>query len=125
MSILYVEDDVFTRQTIAGRLRRRGFDVVEATSGEEALASAAHNPDVTAALLDVDLPGINGLETYRRLRALRPGMPAVVCSASLPLGTREPFRELGVPDHCLLAKPCLFSDLLAALESVTGDFQTA
>lgn len=125
MAILYVEDDALTRQTIAGRLRRRGFAVVEAPSDEEALDAAERSSNPTAGLLDVDLPGINGLETYRRLRALRPGLPAVVCSAWLPLGTRQPFRDLGVPEHCLLAKPCPFSELLAALQNVTSDFRVA
>ena len=121
MPILYVEDDALTRQTIAGRLRRRGYMVVEASSGEDALIHAARYPSIALALLDVDLPGINGLETLRRLRELHPAIPAVVCSASLPLGTRQPFLELGVPEGCLLAKPCPFSHLLSALQSVMGD----
>lgn len=118
MPILYVEDDPLTRATIANRLRRRGYNVVEAASGEEALELAAdESPSFSLALLDVDLPGINGLETYRQLRARDPSLPAVVCSASLPLGVRAPFLELGVPDACLLDKPCGFSKLLTALDS--------
>jgi CheY-like chemotaxis protein len=116
MSILYIEDDDLTRETITRRLRRRGLTVVEARSGEEGLAAAAEDPHLTAVLLDVDLPGINGLETYRRLRDMRPRMALVVCSASLPLGTRQPFLDLGISDRFLLTKPCSFSDLMSALQ---------
>jgi CheY-like chemotaxis protein len=119
MSILYVEDDPLTRETIARRLRRRGFHVVEVASGEQALELASDGLQIKVALLDVDLPGINGIETLRRLRKHRPTLPAVVCSASLPLGLRQPFRELGVSDNCLLSKPCPFAELLVALEYVT------
>ncbi len=125
MPILYVEDDSLTRQTIAGRLRRRGYAVVEAHSGEEALSCAAVHPSLAVALLDVDLPGMNGLETYRFLRHLRPTLPAVVCSACLSLIIRQGFLELGVPVQCLLIKPCPFSQLLAALREAIGETDAA
>ncbi|MBL9125469.1 MAG: response regulator [Planctomycetaceae bacterium] len=120
MAILYVEDDSLTRQTIAGRLRRRGFQIVEAASGEEALEVAGDGAQFDVALLDVDLPGINGLETLRRLRHNRPELPAVICSASLGLGLRQPFRELGVPERHQLAKPCPLADIVTALESAAS-----
>lgn len=117
MSILYVEDDPAIRESIARRLRRRGFQVVEAVSGEQALELAKGNLPVSLALLDIDLPGMSGVETLRQLRLRRPHLPAVFCSASLAWGPRQPLRELRVPEHCLLDKPCSFAQLLAALES--------
>lgn len=125
MPILYVEDDALTRQTIAGRLRRRGYTVVEVPSGEEALAYATDRPSMSVALLDVDLPGINGLETYRCLRQLAPGLPAVVCSACLSVSIRQGFLELGVFSQCLLIKPCPFSQLLSALQDARGEMGAA
>lgn len=116
MPILYVEDDAMTRQTIAGRLRRRGHTIIEATSGEEALnlAASAHP---CMALLDIDLPGVDGLETYRKLLEIFPRLPAVVCSATLTDQRRKSFQTLGIPAERLLAKPCPFDRILAAIDS--------
>jgi CheY-like chemotaxis protein len=119
VAILYVEDDVMTRQAIAGRLRRRGYEVIEATSGEEALGLMAGQPRPGAVILDFDLPGIDGVETYRRMLAMHEHLPAVVCSAKITDGARAPFKALGVPDNALLAKPCEFQRMLTAIESVT------
>jgi len=66
--ILVVDDDRLIRRTLTGALRPEGFAVVEAESGEKALELYAEvQPDLV--LLDVVLPGINGFETCRQLRA--------------------------------------------------------
>jgi CheY-like chemotaxis protein len=119
VAILYVEDDELTRQAIAGRLRRRGHTIVEAISGEEALNLAATMSRPCVALLDIDLPGVDGLETYRKLLEMFPRLPAVVCSATLTDGRRKSFQDLGIPDELLLSKPCPFERILAAIDSVT------
>ena len=73
MAIMYVEDDLLLRQTVAQSLRRSGYEIVEASSGEEAVEFAKEN-DFSAVIIDIELPGINGVETYKQLRQLRPGM---------------------------------------------------
>ena len=118
MAIIYVEDDELTRLTIAQRLRRRGLDVVDVESGEQAIEFAVRDCNFSGAILDVDLPGIDGVETYRRLRRLQPGLAAVVMSGALSADTRQSFLELGVPGACLLDKPCAFSRLQAALQGL-------
>ncbi len=118
VALLYVEDDAMVRQAIAGRLRRRGYEVIEATSGEEAVGLMAAHPRPGAVILDIDLPGIDGVETYRRLLAIHARLPAVVCSAKIADGGREPFKRLGVPEDALLAKPCEFQRMLTAIENV-------
>jgi CheY-like chemotaxis protein len=117
VAILYVEDDALTRQAIAGRLRRRGHTIIEATSGEEAL-NLAGTTHPCLALLDIDLPGVDGVETYRKLLEMYPRLPAVVCSATLTSQRRKSFQNLGVPEERLLAKPCPFDRILAAIDSV-------
>jgi CheY-like chemotaxis protein len=123
VALLYIEDDAMMRQATAGRLRRRGYEVIEANSGEEALGLIAEHPHLGAVILDIDLPGIDGLETYRRLLAIDAQLPAVVCSAKIADGGREPFKKLGVPDGALLAKPCEFQRMLTAIETVVHDGQ--
>jgi DNA-binding response OmpR family regulator len=66
--ILVADDDDDILLLVTTRLKRDGFDVIEARSGDEALALAqARRPDV--AVLDVGMPGLDGLEVLERIRA--------------------------------------------------------
>ena len=67
--VLVLEDETSIRGFIVINLSRAGYTVVEAESGEEALEKLRENPDVRVALLDVMLPGIDGFEVCRRIRA--------------------------------------------------------
>ena len=67
--ILVVEDEDSIRGFVVINLRRAGYVVVEAASGEEAFDVWAQNPDVLLMLVDVMLPGIDGSEICRRVRA--------------------------------------------------------
>ena len=92
--------------------------MVDVESGEQALKALNSSSHFTGVLLDIDLPGINGVETYRRLRKALPNLPAVVMSASLREDHRQSLLELGVPPECLLAKPCRFAELERALQNL-------
>ncbi len=117
LTVLYVEDDALTRQSVSNRLARQGVHVLAAASGEEALQLVASLPNLGAALLDVQLPGIDGLETYLRLREAYPHLAVVFCSAHLDAPTKDRLTAWGIPHDRLLQKPCPFSRVLAALES--------
>ena len=67
--VLVLEDEASIRSFIVINLRRAGYEVVEAESGEEALQKLKAQKDIRVALLDVMLPGIDGFEVCRRLRA--------------------------------------------------------
>ena len=84
--ILLVDDHPLTRSALAGLLRQHGFDVVgEASDGEEAIEAAARlAPDLI--LLDLSMPGLDGLSALPRLRAAAPDCEVVVLTAS---GTEE------------------------------------
>jgi DNA-binding response OmpR family regulator len=118
MAIMYVEDDQLLRQTIAKSLRRSGYEIVEASSGEEAI-EFARGHEVDTVILDVELPGIDGIETYRQLRQFQPRVAGVVLSGSLSQSARSALVELGVPQDCMLGKPCAFSQLKTILRGVT------
>jgi PAS domain S-box-containing protein len=66
-TILIVDDDEVKRYAIGRILRRAGFDLIEATSGGDALRLATERPDLI--ILDVNLPDINGFEVCRRIKA--------------------------------------------------------
>ena len=67
--VLVLEDEANIRSFIVINLRRAGYEVVEAESGKEALTKLKAQKDIRVALLDVMLPGIDGFEVCRRLRA--------------------------------------------------------
>lgn len=67
--VLVLEDEDNIRSFVVINLKRAGYDTIEAASGEEALEKLKRNPDVKVALLDVMLPGIDGFEVCRRIRA--------------------------------------------------------
>ena len=79
-SVLIVDDEALTVRTIGRALESEGFEVFLAMSGEEALTTIAEEkPDL--ALLDVVLPGINGIEVLRQAKKLSPATIIVMMSA--------------------------------------------
>jgi two-component system cell cycle response regulator DivK len=80
--ILLVEDNPLNLKLLRDVLLASGYDVVTATSGEEALTVAATDPPHLV-LMDLQLPGIDGAETMRRLRAgaTGPDVPVVAVTA--------------------------------------------
>jgi CheY-like chemotaxis protein len=103
-SILLVEDNAVNRKLARNVLRSRGYRVVEATSGEEALrVLARQSPDLV--LMDIQLPGMDGLEATRRLKSdpHTAALPVVALTANV----REDDREAALAAGCagFIAKP--------------------
>lgn len=67
--ILILEDEESIRSFVVLNLKRAGYEIVEASCGEDALAKYEQNPDISVAVLDVMLPGIDGYEVCRTIRA--------------------------------------------------------
>lgn len=76
--ILLVDDEIEFVTTLAERLTLRGFEVLVATDGDEALqlSSAAPPPDLV--VLDVMMPGLGGLEVLQQIKRHAPGMPVIL-----------------------------------------------
>ena len=68
--VLVLEDEENIRSFVVINLKRAGYQTVEAGTGEEALEAVRSNPDIKVALLDIMLPGIDGFEVCRCLRAM-------------------------------------------------------
>lgn len=98
--ILLAEDNELNRDMLVRRLERRGYQVVVATDGEEAIEKArAHGPDLL--LLDISLPVFDGLEVASRIRAdpkLR-ALPILGLSAHAMQGDREKALAAGCDDY--------------------------
>ena len=77
IKVLLVDDEETFRETLAKLLRRRGLDVATAANGEEGLERLVeHLPDVV--VLDLRMPGLDGLATLIRINELRPGTRVVM-----------------------------------------------
>ena len=79
--VLVLEDESSIRSFIVINLRRAGYDVIEAESGEEALEKLQQNPNIRVALLDIMLPGIDGFEVCRRIRATNSRIGIIMLTA--------------------------------------------
>ncbi len=111
--ILVVDDEKLIRWSVGERLQRDGYDVVSAESGEQALDLVAANaPDVM--LLDVRLPGIDGLTTLQRTLALHPEVTVLMMSAHSTVDIAVEAMKHGAIDF--LVKPFPFQSLDAAVQ---------
>jgi PAS domain S-box-containing protein len=109
--VLLVDDEEAVRGLARRVLERGGFDVVEATSGEDALAQYNQEPGAVAAVvLDLTMPGLSGEATFHELRRLRPDLPVVLSSGYVP---DEGSALEGVP---FLAKPYRPTELVDAVK---------
>ena len=78
---MVLEDESSIRSFIVINLRRAGYEVIEAETGEEALDKLKENPDTRVALLDIMLPGIDGFEVCRRIRATNTKIGIIMLTA--------------------------------------------
>jgi len=102
--VLLVEDNEKNMKLARDILRFKGFRVTEATTGEDAVASAATEPP-DLVLMDIQLPGIDGIEAFRRIRSdpKTAKIPVVALTASVMAGDRERFDKAGFDGF--IAKP--------------------
>ena len=113
-AILVVEDEQAIADLVRAYLRRDGFDVVWARSGEEALEELGRH-SVRLVVLDIGLPGIDGFEVCRRLRA-RTGVPILILSARDEEIDRVAGLEAGADDY--VTKPFSPRELVARVKAI-------
>jgi CheY-like chemotaxis protein len=117
--ILLVEDNEMNRDMLSRRLERRGYQVLIAVDGEQGVAMAqAEVPDLV--LMDMSLPGLDGWEATRRLKAAQPTqrIPVIALTAHAMSGDREKAMEAGCDDFD--TKPVELTRLLGKIEALLG-----
>ena len=124
-SVLVVDDEAQIRRTLTTNLTARGYVLHTAATGEDAVAlAAAERPDL--AIVDLGLPGIDGIEVVRRLRAWT-SMPIIVLSVRDGEVDKVQALDAGADDY--VTKPFGMDELLArmraALRRTTTDDETA
>jgi two-component system KDP operon response regulator KdpE len=118
--ILLVDDESAIRRALRPPLLELGFQVVEASRGEEALQMLRAGAfDVV--LLDVNMPGIGGIETLRRMRALAPRMPILMLTVRDAEEEKVVALELGADDY--VTKPFSTRELIARIRTAVRRVQ--
>ena len=111
--LLIVDDEARFVETLAKRITARGYYVEGARSGREALEILKTRPfDVV--VLDVRMPGMDGLETLREIAKVQPGVKVVLLSGSASINAAVEGMRLGATDYLL--KPAELEELLATVE---------
>ena len=121
--ILLVEDNEMNRDMLGRRLERRGYQVVFALDGVEAVAAArSQSPDLI--LMDMDLPVLDGWEATRQLKGAPEtrAIPVIALTAHAMVGDREKAIAAGCDDYD--AKPIDFPRLLEKIEAILGNEAT-
>lgn len=113
--ILVIEDDAAIRQGILDALEFEGFLAVEADNGERGLELALREP-CDLILLDLILPGRQGLEILREVRRARPTLPVIILTACGEESDRVQGLRLGADDY--VVKPFSVRELLARIGAV-------
>jgi two-component system KDP operon response regulator KdpE len=115
VKVLVVDDEPAMRRGLRTSLRANGYEVEEARSGEEAVQIiASRQADIV--LLDVNMPGMGGLEACRRLRSALPGAGIVMITVRDAEDDTVEALEAGADDY--ITKPFRLRELLARLNAV-------
>ena len=114
--VLVLEDESSIRGFIEINLTRAGYEVIEAETGEEALEKLKEHPDVRVALLDIMLPGIDGFEVCRRIRATNTRIGIIMLTARSQEMDKVTGLMTGADDY--VTKPFSPAELTARIDAL-------
>jgi len=113
--LLIVDDEKRFVMNLAKILKIHHFDIFTAFSGEQALERLASRGNIAVVVMDVRMPGMDGLEALRRIKQLHPGVEVIMLTGQAALEDGIRALRLGAFDY--LQKPCDIEELLAKIES--------
>lgn len=114
--VLIMEDEVNIRSFVVINLQRAGYEVVEAGTGDEALERIQQNPDIGVAILDIMVPGIDGFEVCRRIRATDKQMGVIMLTARTQEMDKITGLMTGADDY--VTKPFSPAELTARVDAL-------
>lgn len=112
--VLVVDDEPAIRRALRPPLAELGFQVAEASRGEEAL-QLLHAGNIDVILLDINMPGIGGIETLRRIRSVAPRLPVIMVTVRDGEEEKVEALELGADDY--VTKPFSIRELIARIRT--------
>ncbi|WP_419785289.1 response regulator [Pseudodesulfovibrio sp.] len=113
-SILLVDDEKGFVDTMAKRLGKRGLTVATADSGQAGLAVLDGPGNVDVVILDVKMPGMDGIETLKTIKAAYPLVEVIMLTGHATVENAIEGMKLGAYDYMM--KPCEMDELLAKVE---------
>jgi two-component system, OmpR family, response regulator MprA len=116
VDILVVDDERAVRDSLRRALELEGYEVELAEDGEQALKRLEADPQPDAVILDVLMPGADGLEVCRRLRRAGNAVPVLMLTARSEVDSRVAGLDAGADDY--LSKPFALAELLARLRAL-------
>lgn len=114
--VLVLEDEENIRSFVVINLKRAGYDTVEAATGEEALEALKRQPSIQVALLDIMLPGIDGFEVCRRIRAMDNNIGIIMLTARTQEMDKVTGLMTGADDY--VTKPFSPAELTARVDAL-------
>ncbi|MCJ7773640.1 MAG: response regulator [Desulfobacterales bacterium] len=117
-NILLVDDEVPFVDTMSKRLKKRDTNVFSAYSGLEALECLKQNSDIEVIILDVKMPGMDGIEALRKIKQQYPLVEVIMLTGHATVETGIEGMKLGAFDYLL--KPCEIEDLIAKVKEAVS-----
>ena len=114
--VLILEDEEAIRAFVVLNMKRAGYETIEAASGEEALELFDKHPDIDIAVLDVMLPGIDGLEVCKTIRASNQKIGIIMLTAKAQENDKVAGLMNGADDY--VAKPFSPLELIVRVDSL-------
>jgi DNA-binding NtrC family response regulator len=112
--VMLVDDEVPFVETMTKRLTRRNLIILSAYSGQEALEKLKEHKDVDVVILDVKMPGMDGIETLREIKREHPLVEVIMLTGHATVETAIEGMKLGAFDY--LMKPCEVEQLVAKVQ---------
>ncbi len=113
--ILIVDDERLSRISLADFLYEAGYDTAVAGDGESAIQLQQQQP-FDVCIVDIRMPGIDGIETIHALHRISPNSRFIICTGSPQFTLSPSLKEIGMSEYCVVHKPVLdmniFLDLL-------------
>lgn len=113
LRVLLVDDEVEFLDTLVKRLKKRKLDTAGVYSGEEALAALGRDP-VDVVVLDMRMPGIDGLETLREIKRVHPAIEVIMLTGHANMEIAIQGMEIGAFDY--LMKPMDIDELVYKIQ---------
>jgi DNA-binding NtrC family response regulator len=115
VSVLLVDDEQSFVEIMSQRLRRRGFIASYACSGKDALHRLETDHSIEVVLLDVKMPGMDGIETIRMIKKNRPLVKIIMLTGHATVNSAIEAMKLGAFDY--LMKPCDLDELVFKIKA--------
>jgi len=113
-AVMLVDDEVPFVDTMTKRLSKRNLEIVTAYSGHEALEKLSADSSVDVVILDVKMPGMDGIDTLREIKKAHPIVEVIMLTGHATVETGIEGMKLGAFDY--LMKPCDIEQLMAKVK---------